>query len=554
MIGKRIRHTKRYQEVINAFMKNGFSHFLFRLGLTDRVKGEKRERTNNLHDIGKRLRETLQSLGPTFIKLGQIASSRRDIVPKEIAKELEKLQDDVNPFPYEQVKSLVEQELAHSIADLFQHFDKEPLATASIGQVHIAQLFDGKEVAVKVQRPDIEPIIETDLEILLSLAQFLENRSVWARTYRVKNIIIEFSNSLRNELNYIIEGQHAERIAAQFVDHDHIYIPKIFWKRTTNKVLTMERMEGIKINQIDELKAKGYNLSKLARELTDAMFKQVLTYGFFHGDPHAGNLFILPNQVIAFIDFGMVGKLSNDLKYHFASLLISLEQGDTRGIIKTFSKMDILDDDTNIEELSRDIETLQTKYYQLSFNHISLGKILLEIFTIAFEYRIKIPSDITILAKVILSLESIVGKLDPTFSIMKAVEPYGKKLLRERYHPKHILKEAVQDMVENAEILSDLPKDIKDVTSTIKKGKFTLDIQISELKSLLRRFDKISNRLSFSIILLAFSILMAGLIIGSSISHQRTLIWNLPVIEIGSVIATLMFLFMIYSILKSGRM
>lgn len=538
MIRKGMRHTKRYQEILNAFIRNGFSHFLFRIGLMDRLSPEDKRNATidmNLRDVGKKLRETLQRLGPTFIKLGQIASARRDIVPEEIANELEKLQDEVTSFSYEEVKGIVEFELGDTIENLFQEFNEKPLATASIGQVHVATLFTGEEVAIKIQRPDIEPIIETDLQILDNLARVLENRMEWARTYRIKDMIYEYSNSLRNELNYGMEGHNGERIAKQFENQDHIHVPKIHWEFSTNKVLTMEMIKGIKVNHIEELDAKGYNREVIAKRLTDAMFKQVLEKGFFHGDPHAGNIFILPDNVVTFLDFGMVGQLTDDLKYHFASLLINLKQGDSKGIVKTFSSMDILNVDTNMDALYRDLNQLQSRYYNISLNDISLGKIMIEIFSIAYQHKIEIPSDIAILAKVILTLEGIIEKLDPNFSIMKAVEPYGKKLFRQRYSPTNIIRNSLNGLVENMEILSSLPKSLKNITTTIQKGKLRLDINVIELKAFLHRLDKISNRLSFSIILLAFSILMAGLIIGASISGQTTMLWKLPIIEIGSV-------------------
>jgi ubiquinone biosynthesis protein len=553
----RIRHTRRFQEIINAFLKNGFSHFLFRLGLTERdmKKGnEDEDWSTKDQDVGKRLRYTLQELGPTFVKLGQIASSRRDLVPAEIIHELEKLQEHVQAVPFSTIRMIVEAELGDTLDNLFDSFNEEPLAAASIGQVHVAKLPSGEEVAVKVQRPNIKQTVETDLEILYEIARFLEENTVWAKTYHIKEIIKEFSESLRDELDYSVEGRSADRVAKQFKEQPSIQIPKIHWDFSTAKILTMELVTGIRVNDIKQLDDGGYDRKLIAERVVDALFFQVLEKGFFHGDPHPGNVYILPDNRICFLDFGMMGRINDRLKFHFASLIINLQQGDTKGMLKVFSDMDLLNEDTNKSDFQQDLDDLIEAYYEVSLYDVSLGGIINELFEVAFRHKIQIPTEITILGKAILTLESTVSLLDPAFSVMKAVEPFGKKLILERYHPRTVLLNSWRDVVENAEILLHLPKDIKKITSTVGKGKLRLDINVQQLQAILGRLDRISNRLSFSIILLAFSILMVGLIIGSAIAGQTNLLWSFPIIEAGSIIATLMFVFLIFSIFRSGRM
>lgn len=557
MIQNRVKHGRRYQEIINTFVKHGFSHMLFRLGLTDKPSSRREKMgtlEHNLSDIGIQLRNALQSLGPTFIKLGQIASSRRDVVPEPIALELEKLQDDVQAIDYSVVREIIERELGEAPETLFAEFDEEALATASIGQVHVAKLHSGEEVAVKVQRPDIEHIILTDLGILNNLVRMMHQRVEWVRTYRIREIVEEFSHSLLNELDYLLEGRNGERVARQFAEDPTIKIPRIYWDYTTKKVLTMEMIHGIKVNKYDELEEKGYDKKQIAERITDAMLYQILVEGFFHGDPHPGNIFILPNNKVAFLDFGMVGRLSEDMKYHFASVIINIQAGDLDGIIDTFNTWGLLDRVENLHALRRDIDSLLQKYYDVPINQLSLGNVMLEMFTIAYKHRIEIPTDIAILAKVILTLESIISNLDPDLSIMDAIEPYGRQLFYERIHPINVARKNWKRFVKNVEILSELPKDLKDMSQALKRGKVHFDINIFELHTILRKLDRIANRISFSLILLAFSILMMGLIIGNSIVGQATLLWQIPVIEIGSVVATLMFLLLLFVIFRSGRM
>lgn len=556
MFRKQMKHSKRYQEILNAFFKNGFSHFLFRIGLKERAlhKEEISDMNMNFKDIGVKLRFTLQSLGPTFIKLGQIASSRHDLIPKEIADELAKLQDDVAAFAYSDAVSIIEKELGMEVHDLFASLDPEPLATASIGQVHAATLFSGEEVVIKVQRPDIEKTIQTDLEILRDLARLVDDKIKWARTHHVRDMIEEFAYSLYNELNYIKEARNGERLQKLFSDDPFITIPSIHWELTTRKVLTMERIYGIKVSEIETLDKEGYNRRLIADKIADAMLRQVIEYGFFHGDPHPGNIFVLPNNRVAFIDFGMVGHLLTEMRHHFISLLLQLKQQNAKGMIKTFSKMDLLDEVDDIRSLERDLDMLLAKYYDASLEEINLGQVIMEIFQIAFQYNMDIPKDISMIGKAILTTEEIIKRLDPTFRIIKAIEPYGEKILKDKYHPKKLLEQSYAELSENLELLKDLPKDAKQITNLIKRGKVQFEMNITELQSFLKRMDRISNRLSFSIILLSFSILMGGLIIGASISGHAPSLWNLPVIEIGAVIATLMFLFMIFTIIRSGRM
>ncbi|WP_060203681.1 ABC1 kinase family protein [Sporosarcina koreensis] len=549
----RIRHTKRYKEIINTFLRNGLSHFLFRLGLTNRDPKHEGDGMK-LQDIGVKLRESLQELGPTFIKLGQIASSRRDLVPPKIALELEKLQDHVASVPFEQIRKIIESELEGPLEDFFGHFSEQPLATASIGQVHVAKLHSGEEVAVKVQRPDIRPTMETDLAILDDLASFLESKADWAKTYRLHDMIVEFSRSLNSELDYHVEGRNCERIGQQFEEQREIVVPKVYWDFSTDKVLTMERIQGIKANDFEKLDKGGYDRKLIARRIVDSMLHQILDEGFFHGDPHPGNIFILPGNIVSFLDFGMVGRLDNKMRYHFAPLILHMRNQNTEGIIDILAEMGILSDDTDIYAFSRDMNELQSKYYDVPLDELSLGTVFIELFQAAQQHHIFIPTEIAVLGKSILTLEGLISKLDPELNIMEAVEPFGKKLMWKQYNPKSVIENSWIEFIENFGVISHFPKDLKAVATTIRKGKLQLNLNVHQLQKYLHMLDRISNRLSFSIALLSFSILLAGMIIGSAIIGQTNVLSHFPIIEASFIIALLMFLFLFYTIIRSGRM
>ncbi|TFJ92522.1 ABC1 kinase family protein [Lentibacillus salicampi] len=557
MLGKRIRHTKRYQEILNVLVKNGFSHFLFRAGLIDRGLARNKESTDvntSMKSVGKRLRHALQELGPTAIKLGQIASTRHDTLPPEITEELEKLQDDAPVLDFDHVQNTIETELDDTLENLFAHVNRDPLATASIGQVHAASLLSGEEVVVKVQRPGLKPKMETDLEILHGIGHMLEERTLWAQRYRLGDITDEVSDTLRNELDYIMEGRSGEQVAQQLDSEAFIKFPDIYWEQTTRKVLTMEKINGIKVSNSEKLDEAGYDRAIIARRLADAMLRQILDNGFFHADPHSGNIHILPKNTIAFLDFGETGHISDNLKRHFASIIVNLHQGDTRAMIKTFSRMDLIEEETDLEKLKRDLDKLHQQYENVKMKDLSLGRIIIGIFNVVYQHHIKVPTELVIISKTILTLEGVLGKLDPEFSLSRAAEPFARKLLLRRYHPREIIRNSLQGIGDNLDILTDLPKDIKEIMSVVKKGRVGLDINVNHVDEIMRRMDRISNRIAFSILMLAFSIIMAGLIIGLAVVGQNTVIWELPIIEIGAVIALLMFILMVVIIIRSGRM
>ncbi len=526
MIGKRMRHFSRYRDIAIALIRHGFGIVVEEIGLAQfhsfpqRLFFEPKKKDSKT--VGERIRLVLQELGPTFVKLGQIASTRPDLLPEEIISELEKLQDQVPPFSFQEVRGIIQEELGDELDRIFQHFENIPLAAASIGQVHRAVLRSGEHVAVKVQRPNIVRVIETDLEILQDLASLAEHRLEWAAKYQIRDMADEFSKSLRAELDYTMESRNAEKISNQFRNDPSVYVPKVFMEYSTRKVLTLEYIDGVKLNEPDRLKQHGYDPKRLAERLTTAMFQQIFNNGFFHGDPHPGNVIVLPGEVIAFIDFGMMGRLTPEMKYHFSSLVIALMRQSTDGVIRAIVRMGLVSDDVNMERLRGDVEQLRDKYYGVPLSQIRLGEAVNDLFRTAFRHSIRIPADLTLLGKTLLTLEGVVEKLDPDFSIFDIAEPFGRQLLKERLQPKNVAETVWKRVSDYGELLFDLPKHMKEVASLLRRGKLRLEMALPEFDLFLKKLDRISNRLSFSIVLLAFSIIMVGVIIGSSLGRQST--------------------------------
>lgn len=557
MFGKRIRHIKRYRDVAKVLTHHGFGFFVEEMGLLHMLSLPKRLFTDTEKmdpmTVGARIRRVIEELGPTYVKIGQIASTRADIIPEEILKELEKLQDDVPSFSFDQVIRIIEEELGSPLNEVFSWIDEEAIAAASIGQVHRAKLLTGELVAVKVQRPGIKAIIETDLEILLDLATLAERRMERMERLQLRDVVEEFAKSLRHELDYSIEARNAEKIAKQFKKDTTIHIPEIYWDYSTRTVLTMEFVEGLKLTQFEEIEKMGYDRKAIAEHLVQSVFQQVLIEGFFHADPHPGNIFLLSDGVISLIDFGMVGRLTADMKQNLASMVIAMMRQNTESMLKAVLRIGIVPDEVNLPLLTSDVDELRELYVDVPMSRISLGEAISNLFKVAFRHQIRIPADFTLLAKCFLTLEGIVEKLDPQLSMMDMAEPFGIRLLKERYRPSTIADRVWHNLTDYSDLLVDLPKQLKDLMGNLVKGRIRLEVSVPELDIFLKKLDRITNQISFSIVLLAFSIVMAGVVIASALGNQPILLWHIPAIEVGFSMATLMLLWLFISIFKSGK-
>jgi ubiquinone biosynthesis protein len=540
-----------------ALVRHGFGYMVEEMGLFQLLslprKWLRRNQPEASKTLGERIRLLLEDLGPTFIKLGQISSTRHDLLPEDIIMEFQKLQDQVPAFSFEEVRAIIELELQSPLEDIFEQFQEIPFAAASIGQVHYAKLKTSEEVAVKVQRPLVDQIIQLDLEILNELASLAERRVSWVARYQIRRMIEEISKSMQDEMNYMREGRNADKLARQFAHQPNVHIPKVYWDFTSTKVLTMELIVGNKLNEFEALLEQGHDLKKIAELLVNAMLHQVLIEGFFHADPHPGNIFVLDGSKIAFVDFGMIGRLNEDMKYHLCSLLIALMHQDSDGIVQAILRLGLISEDFDSRSLQKDLDLLREQYYNVPLSQVSLGDTLRDLFVVAHRHSIVIPTDLTLLGKALLTVEGVAEKLDPQLSIVNLAEPFGRKLLKERYHPQQLQKRWWRQISGFTEAVMNLPRQAGQLSKLIRTGKLKMEIAIPEIDLLLQKLDQVSNRITVSIVLLSFSIIMVGLIIASSLGKAPSLILHFPVIEVGSSVAGLMLLWLIYSIFKTGR-
>lgn len=556
-IGKTYRYINRYREIITVLIKYGFDDFISKLNLRRTFNISK-----NIFPKGKysktvitsryeRIRLAIEELGPSFVKLGQIMSNRPDLLPQELIVELEKLQSSVTPFPEKEAKQLIEQELGKPISELFKEFQNKSIAAASIAQVYKATLNNGDIVAVKVQRPKIKKLIEADLEIMFNLASLAEKHISDMDKINPTGIIKEFEKSIKKEIDFYIEASHIEKFAKNFEGNKTIYVPKVYRDYTTQKVLTMEFIDGINVSDIDSLYKTGNNPKIIADKGSELILKQIFQYGFFHADPHPGNIFILNNNVICFLDYGMMGILHPKYKNYIGNLIIGYVNNDAEKITKTILSITDNQEFKNVNDLENDIYEMMEEYSILTFKEINMGELLNKTIKIIFTYKLKIPPNIYLLAKALITIEGVGRKLDPDFNMFEHIKPYAKKILRERSNPLKLTKELYSSIIDFSFLLRDLPSEIKEIIRQLKGGKIKIEFEHKGLEPALKKSDQISNRISFSIVL-------ASLIIGSSLivlSDIPPLYNDIPIIGIiGFITSALLGFWLLISILRHNRM
>ncbi len=557
-VNRNIRTIRRYRTILGVLIKYGFGHFVEQLNIDYYLELGKRIVTRDrMHrelerlSQPRRLRMAMEELGPTFIKLGQLLSTRPDVLDQEFIQEFSKLQDEVPAVTLDQIKTQVQRELGYPVDELFAEFSEKPLAAASIAQVHRGKLRSGEEVVFKVRRPGISRIIETDIDVLMGLAYLIEQHVPAIALYDPVGLVKEFRRSIMREMNFTREGHTVERFTANFTDSTTVYIPKIFWDYSGEIVLTMEYVPGIKISHLEELKAQGYDLVEIARRGADAFLKQVLDHGLFHADPHPGNIFVLPDQIICMIDFGMVGRLGQDLKEQLLDLLQALLERDVDRIISQLLYSGELTDTADLKNLKRDLHDFIEDYYDLVLQDIKIGRLFSEFIEILTHHRIHFPPDYMILAKALVVMEGVGRQLDPDFNMISHMRPYVNRLLVERFSPKNITAQAGRIAMAYTSLAKNLPHDIKEFINRLNRNQFKIDLEHRGLEKLVTDLDRSSNRVSFSLVI-------GSLIVGSSLVMQidkGPMVFGFPLLGLlGYSIAGLLGPWLAVGILRSGRL
>jgi ubiquinone biosynthesis protein len=505
------RHLRRYQQVGRILSRYGFGYVLTQLGIGRAlIPGLEKLRFSSAEilraTLPERVRMVIEELGPTFIKLGQILSTRGDLLPPEFIAELEKLQDTVPPTDFSLIQVQVERELKRPLAEVFPHFDPLPVASASLGQVHLATLADGQEVAVKVLRPGVERTIGTDLDILIELAAVAEKRTEWGHYYNVLSLAREFADTLRKEQNYQQEGENMDRYRQMFAGVDHIRVPRVYWDTTTRRVLTMERVEGVKISDVAGLEAAGLDPALIARRNIDLVLKAVLQEGYFHADPHAGNFLVLPNEVIAVVDFGIMGELDELERRGLVQLFVGLFREDAARVAGAMADLGIATRTADMRKLTRDLDHLRARYYGLDLAKIHAHSFFEDLMSLAFANRLVMPSDLVLVFKTIAMMEGIGLLLDPDLNVFQEVEPYVREVLIELESPVARLKDMAGQVRESSQAMMMLPRQLQRMLEQFESGEGTLGMELKGLDEPLRRLTGAADRLALALLAVAFVI------------------------------------------------
>ncbi len=557
-VNRNIRTIRRYRTILGVLIKYGFGHFVEQLNIDYYLELGKRIVTRDRmpkelerYSQPQRLRLAMEELGPTFIKLGQLLSTRPDVLGQEYIQEFSKLQDKVPAVPVEKVKEQIQRELGYPADELFAEFSEQPLAAASIAQVHRGKLKSGEEVVFKVRRPGITKVVETDIDVLMGLAYLIEQHVPAIALYDPIGLVKEFRRSILREMNFTREGRTVDRFAVNFADNPTVYIPKIYWDYSGEIVLTLEYVPGIKISQLEELKAEGYDLKEIARRGADAFLKQVLEYGLFHADPHPGNIFVLPDQVICMLDYGMIGRLGQDLKDQLLDLLQALLEKDVDRIISHLLYSGELTDTADLKNLKRDLHDFIEDYYDLVLQDIKIGRLFSEFIEILTHHQIHYPPDYMMLAKALVIMEGVGRQLDPEFNMIAHMRPYVNKLIFERFSPKNMTMQASKIAQAYTALAKNLPHDIKEFLNRLNRNQFKIDLEHRGLEKLVTDLDRSSNRVSFALVI-------GSLIVGSSLVMQidkGPMVFGFPLLGLlGYSIAGLLGLWLAVGILRSGRL
>lgn len=559
-VSRTYKSGKRLRQIINVFLKHGFGQVIEQVQLGRYIPFKKRLRSFGTWPalksptVPERLRMAFAELGPSFIKLGQLLSSRPDLVTVLFASELKKLQDDVPPFPEHEARQIIESEFGRPLNEVFSSFDERPIAAASIAQVHKATLIDGSDVIIKVQRPGIREQIESDVNILFTIARLLDRYVSESRFFNPIGIVDEFSRTIRKELDFTEEGRNCTRFRRNFEGFSGIYIPKIYARYVTEKVLVMERVEGTRIDDIKAIEKMGFDRCELARTGVNAFFKQILEDGFFHADPHPGNIIVMPSGDITFVDFGIVGRVSDEMKGTMANTFLALMRKDFDGLIDQYLALGMFAEHTDIDifrrEFKADLVDFMEPLYDLTLQEFDLSIYLDMITRLAIKHNLKMPSDLLLINKAMLILENIGRQLDPMFNFIAAAEPYAARLLQERISPSRFYEKAKDNIGEFSDFVSIFPRQMKQIIRKVLKDDIHIKMYHINLPEFIKDMDRSSNRISFAM-------LVSAMILSSAILHASgagPTIFGFSLLALSAFgFAFLLGVWLIISIIRSGR-
>lgn len=552
-LGRTVKHLRQYRHIVGVLFQYGFTDLAEKISgrLTLNIRRRQQAAVAEAASRPVRLRLVLEELGPTFVKLGQLLSTRPDLLPAAYIEELEKLQDAVAPAPFDRIRTELERELKGKVEDFFQHFEPEPIAAGSIAQVHRATTRQGQGVAVKVRRPGVVQTLETECEILEGLAALVKAGLSRDETIDPIRMVREFTTAVMKEVDLINEMRNLQRFARNFAGNPGVHIPATFDRYCTSGVLTMEYVEGVRPIDTQAMAAAGLDPKAVAQRGADFVLKQVFDFGLFHTDPHPGNFLIQPDNVLVPLDFGQVARLTSLDRFLVGELVLSIVDNDAGRMIRAFRRADMLSYQTDLHSLTGELEDILDSYHSLPMDQIRLGRTMLQTFDLIRTHRVHPPPEFTMMLKSIMTIEALAMRLDPSFRIMESLRPYARRLAMEQISPDRIYRNSRRVLRESIELASRLPEDMNNFLNKVTTGQFQMHVQHEHLESLIHTLSRSANRVSFALII-------AGIVVGSSIlvTQEKATVLGLMSLQtlgtLGYIVAALMGLWLLASIIR-GR-
>jgi len=548
------RSLTRLRHILQVLAKHGFGYIVERvrlshlLPLPHRWKAPSTPETQADH--AARVVDMLEELGPTFVKFGQLLSTRPDVIPEVYIQHLRQLQDHVAPFDTVIARRVIEEELGAPIEELFREFAEQPLAAGSLAQVYDATTRDGKDVVVKVKRPNIERMVLADIDLLHYLAKLIEEHVSESRILQPQMLVEEFGRSIRREMDFIIEASSAERFHRQFLEHEKVRTPQVFWELTTSSVLTLERLSGHNITDTAALDDMGVDRHELAKTVADAFIQQFFFTGIFQADPHGGNLLVDEDGVLSIVDFGMVGMLSEELREHLATTLIATVLHQVEVIVEVYVELGVISPETDLTEFRRDLTELLDKYYQIPLAHIDQQRAFQELMALVRRHRVFLPRNFVLLAKAFVTVSGLSRELDPQFDLVSLCRPYARSLAMRKVSPETVGKSLTFFLWRLGKLLSRGPQDIRQLLDKALNGRLEIVFHHSGLTSFAHTLERTGNRLASSITLAAV-LVSSTLLVTNGIGPKIGGFSALGVA--GFVISGVMALLLAFAIWRSGR-